>query len=95
MVCELNQSAPKSHPRKFQNFEKVVPSEQVLSEEEFFLPRVPPQSSWILDKVFGLFQQHFSLHSSLIVRITRTSIDLELMFAINLVLTKLVCGLVE
>jgi len=39
MLHELNQSAfsvPKSHLQKFWNFEKVLPSEQVLSEGEIF-----------------------------------------------------------
>ncbi len=39
MLNELNQSAcsaPKSRPRKFRTFEKVLPREQVLSEGHIF-----------------------------------------------------------
>ncbi len=39
MLRELNQSAcsaPKSRTRKFQNFEKVLPCEQGLSEGQIF-----------------------------------------------------------
>ncbi len=43
MVHELNQSAcsvPKSHPRKFRTFEKVLPREQGLSEGQLFYPEL-------------------------------------------------------
>ncbi len=39
MLGKLNQSAcsaPKSHPQKFQIFEKVLPREQGLSEGQIF-----------------------------------------------------------